>query len=84
MSGAENSPAAVTVARARTFDTYALWLKAVVTLIAIAAVVASYFVLLDNARVQARARAEENMRSVSVALAQHIERTIEQADQISG
>ena len=82
MSGADPPPAAVTVVRARTFDTYALWLKAVVTLIAIAAVVASYFVLLDNARVQARARAEENMRSVSVALAQHIERTIEQADQI--
>ena len=82
MSGAENSPAAVTVARTRTFDTYALWLKALVTLIAIAAVVASYFLMLENARLQARARAEENMRSVSVALAQHIERTIEQADQI--
>ena len=59
-----------------------LWLKAAATLIAILAVVASYFLMLDNARVQARARAEENIRSVSFALAQHIERTIDQADQI--
>ena len=89
MSGAEKPPAAVepppvavTVVRAWTFDSYELWLKALVTLIAIAVVVVSYFLILDNARVQARARFEENMRSVSFALAQHVERTIEQADQI--
>lgn len=82
MSGAEKSPGVEAVAEVRAVGAFVLWLKAAATLIAIAAVVASYFALLDNARVQARARAEENMRSVSVALAQHIERTIEQADQI--
>ncbi len=82
MSGAEKSPGVEAVAEVRAVGAFVLWLKAAATLIAIAAVVASYFALLDNARVQARARAEENMHSVSVALAQHIERTIEQADQI--
>lgn len=82
MSGAEKSPGVEAVAEVRAVGAFVLWLKAAGTLIAIAAVVASYFALLDNARVQARARAEENMRSVSFALAQHIERTIDQADQI--
>ena len=82
MSGAEKSPVVEAVDLGRTAGTYVLWLKTAATLIAIAAVLVSYFLILDNARVQARARAEENMRSVSVALAQHIERTIEQADQI--
>ena len=82
MSGAGKSPDVEAVAEFRAVGAFVLWLKAAATLIAIAAVVASYFALLDNARVQARARAEENMRSVSFALAQHIERTIDQADQI--
>jgi len=82
LSGAEKSPGVEAVAEVRAVGAFVLWLKAAGTLIAIAAVVASYFALLDNARVQARARAEENMRSVSFALAQHIERTIDQADQI--
>ena len=82
MSGAGKSPDVEAVAEFRAVGAFVLWLKAAATLIAIAAVVASYIALLDNARVQARARAEENMRSVSFALAQHIERTIDQADQI--
>ena len=82
MSGAEKSPGVEAVDGGRAAGPYVFWLKTAATLIAIAAVVASYFALLDNARVQARARAEENMRSVSFALAQHIERTIDQADQI--
>ena len=82
MSGAGKSPDVEAVAEFRAVGAFVLWLKAAATLIAIVAVVASYFALLDNARVQARARAEENMRSVSFALAQHIERTIDQADQI--
>ncbi len=82
MSKVEKSPDREAVASGRAIGSYELWLKAAGTLIAIAAVVASYFLMLDNARVQARERAEENMRSVSFALAQHIERTIDQADQI--
>ncbi len=80
-AGAGNLPQA-TFAAARLLNSSTLWLKLFLTLVAILAVLASYFFIVNDARLQARARAEENLRSVSFALAQHVERAIEQADQI--
>ena len=47
----------------------------------ISLLVLDYFVL-KNSREQARARAEENLQTTAFALAQHVERTIEQADEM--
>ena len=62
------------------FPTY---FKGLLTAIAVVVIAFSYYFVTNEAQQQATARAQENLRAVTFALAQHIEQTLEQADQIS-
>jgi len=57
-------------------------IRALLTFLAIAAVIASYAFILQDARTQALKSAQDNLRSIAFALAQRVDRTLEQADQV--
>lgn len=58
-------------------------LKGLLTAVAIIVVALSHYFAANEAQTQATARARENLHAVTFALAQHIERTFDEADQIS-
>jgi len=62
---------------------YPTYFKGLLTAIAVVVIAFSYYFVTNDAQKQATARAQENLRAVTFALARHIEQTLEQADQIS-
>jgi len=58
-------------------------IKGLLTLAAVVTIIVGYYLFQKDAHSRALARAEENLQSVAYALSVHVDRTIEQADQLN-